>query len=80
MTLSLQHKSSVEKCIFDSLSEVQIDGLYKCEACHRESKARVKHDIVKLPQFMLLHIKRFDSIFKKISSTTRYPASLDMEQ
>lgn len=78
MTMSLQYKSTLEKAIRDHLSEETIDGLYKCEKCKRESKAKVKYEFVKLPKYLILHIKRFDSMFNKIKSNLEYNKYLDL--
>jgi len=80
MTLSLQHKSTLGKCIKEHLQEVQLDNQYKCDKCHRESKAKVKHDIIKLPKYLVFHIKRFDSTFHKIKALTTYDAIIDMKE
>jgi len=68
MTISLQYKSSLERCMYDYLSEEVIDGSYTCEKCKRNSNAKVRHELVKLPKIIIFHIKRFDSIFNKIKS------------
>lgn len=74
MTMSLQYKSSLESAIQEQLSEVKVDGNYKCEKCRKESKAKVSNEFVRLPKYMMFHIKRFDSIFNKIKSNMNYPA------
>jgi ubiquitin C-terminal hydrolase len=78
MTMSLQYKSTLEKAIRDHLSEETIDGLYKCEKCGKESKAKVKYEFVRLPKYLMLHIKRFDSGFNKIKSNLEYNSRLDL--
>ena len=78
MTVSLQYKSSLESAIYESLSECKTDGNYKCDKCHRESKAMISHDFVKLPHYLVFHVKRFDSIFNKIKSNMSYPAKLNL--
>lgn len=80
MTMSLQYKATIEKAIYDHLSEEQIDGLYKCEKCKKESKARVRYEFVRLPKYLMLHIKRFDSGFNKIKSSMQYRSQLDLSQ
>ena len=78
MTMSLQYKNTVEKAIKDHLSEETIDGLYKCEKCSKESKAKVKYEFIRLPKYLMLHIKRFDSGFNKIKSNLEYHSKLDL--
>ena len=80
MTLSLQHKSSLDKCLTEYLGEIKIDGLYKCDRCHQQSKAKVQHNFVRLPRFLVFHIKRFDSMFNKIRSNTKYETLLDLDK
>lgn len=78
MTVSLQYKSSLESAIQEQLSEVKTDGNYKCDKCHRESKAKISNEFVRLPRYLVFHVKRFDSIFNKIKSNMSYPAKLNM--
>jgi ubiquitin C-terminal hydrolase len=78
MTMSVTHKNTLENSITELLSEVKIDGMYKCEKCKKESRARVSHNLVMLPKIMVFHIKRFDSIFNKIRSNSKYPAILNL--
>ena len=77
-TISLQHKSSLEKCIVEHLSEKAIDDLYTCEKCGKNSKAKKGHMIVHLPRVLCFHIKRFDSSFRKIEKHTSYPLQLNL--
>ena len=79
MTVSVQYKPSLEEAISESLSEVRLDGNYKCDKCHRESKAKISNEFVKLPSYLVFHVKRFDSIFKKIMSNMSYPRVLNLE-
>lgn len=74
MTISLACKTSVDSAIREHLSEVKTDGQYKCDKCKRESKARVSHEFVRLPPFLLLHVKRFDDLLTKINSKIMYPS------
>jgi ubiquitin C-terminal hydrolase len=80
MTMSVTHKSTLEASIEDHLSEVKLDGLYTCEKCKGESRAKIRHSLVMLPHFIVFHIKRFDSIFNKIRSTTRYSSVLELRK
>ena len=63
----------------DYYTEHQIDDYFTCESCNKKNKAKVRHNLVKLPKVLVFHIKRFDSSFRKIEKTTTYPAVLDME-
>lgn len=81
MTMSLQYKTSLESAIQEQLCEVKIgDGNYKCDKCKKESKAKVSNEFVRLPKYMMFHIKRFDSIFNKIKSNMNYPAEMDLKR
>lgn len=80
MTQSLQHKATLMKCLTDNYTENALDDYYTCEECHKKTKAKVRHLIVKLPKILIFHIKRFDSNFRKIEKTTAYGATLDMSQ
>ena len=78
MTQSLQHKTSLIKCLSDYYTENSLDDFYTCEKCNKKSKAKVRHMIVKLPKVLIFHIKRFDEKFRKIEKKTDYSATLDM--
>ena len=52
----------------------------KCESCGKKTKAKVRHNFVKLPKVLVFHIKRFDSNFRKIEKNTAYGDELDMSQ
>lgn len=78
ITMSISPASELEACIQNHLASDKIDGTYTCERCKRESKAKVSSNLIKLPRYLVFHIKRFDASFKKISKTVRYPAKLDM--
>ena len=80
MTISLACKTSIDSAIREHLSEVKTDGQYKCDKCKRESKARVSHEFVRLPPFLLLHVKRFDDLLTKIDSKILYPSQMDLRQ
>ncbi len=78
MTQSLQHKASLIKCLQEYYTENALDDYYTCESCHKKTKAKVRHALVKLPKVLVFHIKRFDSSFRKIEKITTYGAELDM--
>ena len=78
MTKSLQHKPTLVKCLSDFYNENAIDDLYTCESCHKKTKAKVRHTLVKLPKVLIFHIKRFDSSFRKIEKITSFGTELDM--
>lgn len=78
MTISLQYKPSLVSAIEDSLSEVRVDGNYKCDKCRKESKAKVSHEFVRLPKYLIFHVKRFNSMFTKITQGMDYPARLNL--
>ena len=78
MTQSLQQKPNLFKCLQEYYTESALDDYYTCERCHKKSKAKVRHALVKLPKILVFHIKRFDSSFRKIDKSTNYGASLDV--
>ena len=78
MTQSLQHKPTLIKCLQEYYSESALDDYYTCERCHKKTKAKVRHLLVKLPKVLVFHIKRFDSSFRKIEKMTQYGAHLDV--
>ena len=78
MTQSLQHKSTLSKCLNDYFNEHTIDDVYKCENCSKQSKAKKSHQIIRLPQIQVFHIKRFNDSLEKITKETKYPSNLDL--
>ena len=80
MTKSLQHKKNILDCLKDCLCERQLDDYYTCEECKGKSKAKKRHNLVLLPQVMILHIKRFDNNLRKINTRTNFPETLDISQ
>ena len=80
MTQSLQHKATLMKCIADTMMENTIDDYYTCESCHKKTKAKVRHALVRLPKVLVFHIKRFDSSFRKIEKMTTFGDMLDMSE
>ena len=79
MTQSLQCKPTIQKCLQEYYTESALDDYYTCEKCHKKSKAKVRHLLVKLPKILVFHIKRFDSSFRKIEKNTQYGANLNLE-
>ena len=45
---------------------------YTCPGCRKQDSSRQKHEIVKLPQVLILHLKRFDVNNKGISKNQQY--------
>lgn len=73
MTQSLNHKKSLEYCLQEQFRESEVNDKYTCDSCKKvTTKAKKKHNIVKLPKILVFHIKRFDSIFNKIKANTKY--------
>ena len=78
MTLSLFCKNDIVRCIHDCLSQESLSDLYTCDKCSKKSKAKVRHEFVKLPKVLILHIKRFAQSGGKIENMTKYPEDLNM--
>ncbi len=52
---------------------------YKCEKCKQDTKAKIKSEISKLPQYLIFHFKRFTfPKMKKIKGKIKYGAFIDM--
>ena len=80
MTQSLSHKGSLEKCLKEHFSESDITDKYTCDSCKKTTtRAKKRHAIVKLPKILIFHIKRFENIFKKITSNTKYPNNIALD-
>jgi ubiquitin C-terminal hydrolase len=80
MTQSLACKATLEKSLGDVFSECTIDGLYNCEKCQNKIKAKVRHELVRLPKVLIFHIKRFDSQYHKIKSHCKYPSKVEIKK
>ena len=64
----------------EHFSESEITDKYTCDSCKKTaSKARKRHLMVKMPKILIFHIKRFENIFKKITSNTKYPSTLELD-
>ncbi len=67
MTISLAFDVSLDRCIENFLKEDYINcreghkesDLYKCDKCHKKTRAKIKTDLSKLPLVLIFHLKRF---------------------
>ena len=62
--------SNVEKLLKCAYGDNHIS--YTCPGCRKQDSSRQKHEIVKLPQVLILHLKRFDVNNKGISKNQQY--------
>lgn len=65
MTLSVAFESSLDKCLLNFLKEDSLecssDGKdqYRCDKCKKQSRAKIKTELSKLPNILVFHLKRF---------------------
>ncbi|KAJ9098809.1 hypothetical protein QFC19_006286 [Naganishia cerealis] len=84
LDLSLDLDRNTES-VKDALARfVQKDSLsgknkYKCEKCKKLVNATKQMQIVKAPEVLSLHLKRFTPTGRKITSTIRYTANLSLD-
>ena len=52
-TISLSCKSSLNKAMQDHFKEKAIDDYYTCEKCNKNSKAKKRHHLVKIPKVVV---------------------------
>lgn len=81
MTLSLAYESSLDKCISNFIKEDTLSSSekYKCDKCKKESKAKIKSELSKLPNILVFHLKRFAfPSMKKITGKVKYSSYIDM--
>lgn len=63
-----------------SLATVGLADLYECERCHSRNKAVRQFFISKTPAYLLVFVKRFVNVRKKISDILEYPQKLSLEK
>ena len=87
MTLSVAFESSLDKCILNYLKEDSIDcskdgkDQYKCEKCKKQSRAKIKTELSKLPNILVFHLKRFQfPSMKKITGRVKFSTYLNLEK
>ena len=83
MTLSLAYESSLEKCIQSYLKEDTLSSQdkYKCEKCNYLTKVKINTELVKLPNILIFHLKRFSfPSMKKIEGKVKFTPKLDMDK
>ncbi|GHJ88224.1 hypothetical protein NliqN6_4626 [Naganishia liquefaciens] len=82
LSLDLDNKTATVK---DALAKfVQKDSLsgknkYKCEKCNKLVDATKQMQIVKAPEVLSLHLKRFTPTGRKITSTIKYTGNLNLD-
>ena len=54
--------------------------MYDCEKCKKRNKATKKFDLVRVPRYLLVVLKRFSGISSKIRSTINFPMELDLSK
>lgn len=81
MTLSLTFESSIEKSLSGFLKAESLSDKYKCEKCNKSSAATIKHELCRLPEVIVLHLKRFTfPSMKKIKGKSQYYPYIDMKK
>ena len=61
MTLSLTCEPRLERSLQNFLKDDTLDNKdkYKCEKCKKQSKAKIRNELCKLPAVLVFHMKRF---------------------
>ena len=83
MALSLAYESTLVKCLSNYLKEDTLDSgdKYMCESCNSQTKAKIRSEITKLPQYLIFHFKRFAfPSMKKIKGKIKYTSFIDMNK
>ena len=81
--MSLAFEYSLEKCISNYLKEDVLgsNNKYKCEKCLKQSKAKIKTELSKLPNIFIFHLKRFSfPSMKKINGKVKYNSYIDLKK
>jgi ubiquitin carboxyl-terminal hydrolase 36/42 len=68
--------------MYDFLREEVLDGenAYKCDKCHKKTRATKKYSIRTAPNVLVVHLKRFDfSSAGKLSHFVSYPEQLSLK-
>jgi ubiquitin carboxyl-terminal hydrolase 36/42 len=72
----------IRKGMLDFLREEVLDGenAYKCDKCHKKTRATKKYSIRTAPNVLVVHLKRFDfSYAGKLSHFVSYPEQLNLK-
>ncbi len=61
MTLSLTVEATLDKAISAFLKEDTLEkrDQYRCENCKKQTKAKIRPELCKLPSVVVFHLKRF---------------------
>ncbi|KAI5454824.1 hypothetical protein NCC49_002107 [Naganishia albida] len=72
---------SVKEALAKFVQKDQLSGKnkYKCEKCNKLVNATKQMQIVKAPEVLSLHLKRFTPTGRKITSTIRYTGNLNLQ-
>ncbi len=81
----ITHSTSLEKCIEAFTSEDILVGkdAFHCLKCRKDTKGRKSFAIWRLPQILVLHLKRFQySTWRKekLDTMVEFPKTLDMKE
>ena len=79
--LSVTCESSLKKALNKHFEVTQFDSQnkYRCEKCGEMSKAKHYTQLCYLPEVFVFHVKRFQVLGKKITSSFDYPKTLDLQ-
>lgn len=58
----------------------ELADLYECERCHTKNKATRQLFISKTPAYLLVFVKRFVNMKKKVTDIMEYPHKLNLDK
>jgi ubiquitin C-terminal hydrolase len=65
----------IQKYLFETLDQ---DNRWKCDKCHNMVQATISRQIIKVPKYLIITLKRYDKFNNKINTSTNMPDNIDL--
>ena len=66
----------LNKAMAEFMGQEEIE--WTCPGCHKKGTAVMKHALSRLPRTLVLHLKRFDAVGKKLVTPVALPLTLNL--
>ncbi|CAK66893.1 unnamed protein product (macronuclear) [Paramecium tetraurelia] len=78
LSLSMNNMKGLKQCLSQFFAQEVLDDDYMCNQCNRTTKAIKKYMIGTAPQFLIIHLKRFQE--KKLHNYIEFQNNLDITE
>ncbi|CAD8045514.1 unnamed protein product [Paramecium primaurelia] len=78
LSLSMNNMKGLKQCLIQFFEQEVLDDDYMCNQCSRTTKAIKKYMIGTPPQFLIIHLKRFQE--KKLHNYIEFQNNLDISE